>query len=67
MKRIAIVGAGGHAKELYGTLTATYIEPQSITYYVDSQFLGDSKHQFIPRDINELVVDDGNPEVYLLA
>ncbi len=65
MKRIAVIGAGGHAKELTETLKATGIQPHSITYYVDSEFLGDSNHQLIPHDINELLVDDGNTEVYL--
>jgi len=65
MKRIAVIGAGGHAKELSETLTAVGVEPHSISYYVDSQFRGDSNHQLILYNIKELVVDDGNTEVYL--
>lgn len=65
MNRIAVIGAGGHAREVTETLVTLGTAPESISYYVDGKFLGEASALSPALDIEELALHLEKPDSYL--
>ena len=65
MNRIAVIGAGGYAREVTETLLTIGTAPESVSYYVDGKFLGETSVLSPVLDIEELTLSQERRDSYL--
>ena len=65
MSHIAVIGAGGLAREITETLVSTGVDRGSISYYVDRKFLETTSGLSPIHDLEDLILRNGKTEAFL--